>query len=74
MSFSEIKIDLTLKKSNILYFFNPIALRKAKIVYNFGISECNRVKSRPLSGRVSLQREANKKAQKLSPFRTKAKI
>ena len=24
--------------------FNPIALRKAKIVYNFGISECNRVK------------------------------
>ena len=22
---------------------NPIALRKAKIVYNFGISECNRV-------------------------------
>ena len=25
-------------------FFNPIALRKAKIVYNFGLSECNRVK------------------------------
>ena len=25
--------------------FNPIALRKAKIVYNFGISECNRMKS-----------------------------
>ena len=24
---------------------NPIAFRKAKIVYNFGISECNRVKS-----------------------------
>ena len=23
---------------------NPIALRKAKIVYNFGLSECNRVK------------------------------
>ena len=23
--------------------FNPIALRKAKIVYNFGLSECNRV-------------------------------
>ena len=22
---------------------NPIALRKAKIVYNFGLSECNRV-------------------------------
>ena len=26
-------------------FFNPIALRKAKIVYNFGLSECNRVNS-----------------------------
>ena len=24
---------------------NPIALMKAKIVYNFGLSECNRVKS-----------------------------
>ena len=24
--------------------FNPTALRKAKIVYNFGFSECNRVK------------------------------
>ena len=24
--------------------FNPIALGKAKIVYNFGLSECNRVK------------------------------
>ena len=24
--------------------FNPIALRKAKIIYNFGLSECNRVK------------------------------
>ena len=22
---------------------NPIALKKAKIVYNFGLSECNRV-------------------------------
>ena len=26
--------------------FNPIALRKAKIVYNFGLSEYNRVKER----------------------------
>ena len=26
-----------------MYFpFNPIALRKAKIAYNFGLSECNR--------------------------------
>ena len=24
--------------------FNPIAFRKAKIVYNFGLSECSRVK------------------------------
>ena len=27
--------------------FNPIALRKAKIVCNFGLSECNRVKILP---------------------------
>ena len=27
--------------------FNPIALRKAKIAYNFGLSECNRVNDRP---------------------------
>ena len=26
--------------------FNPVALRKAKIVYNFGLSECNRVMKR----------------------------
>ena len=25
-----------------MLLFNPIALRKAKIVYNFGLSECNR--------------------------------
>ena len=29
----------------ILPAFNPIALRKAKIVQNFGLSECNRVNS-----------------------------
>ena len=27
---------------------NPIALRKAKIVCNFGISECNRVKAQQI--------------------------
>ena len=26
-----------------LFIINPIALRKAKIVHNFGLSECNRV-------------------------------
>ena len=33
--------------TNILacFLLNPIALRKAKIVYNFGLSECNRVNS-----------------------------
>ena len=28
-----------------IFLLNPIALRKAKIVYNFGLSECNRVKN-----------------------------
>ena len=32
--------------------FNPIALRKAKIVYNFGLSVCNRVKMIPFLFRV----------------------
>ena len=33
------------RKSRDFYpkIFNPIALRKAKIVYNFGLSECKRV-------------------------------
>ena len=26
-----------------ILYFNPIALRKAKIPYNFGLSECNMV-------------------------------
>ena len=35
--------------TNTLLFvgqFNPIALRKAKISYNFGLFECNRVKQK----------------------------
>ena len=30
-------------KSQDTLLLNPIALRKAKIVYNFGLSECSRV-------------------------------
>ena len=30
----------------IAHPFNPIALRKAKILYSFGLSECNRVNKR----------------------------
>ena len=33
---------IQLLDEQILYF-NTIALRKAKIAYNFGLSECNRV-------------------------------
>ena len=32
--------------SKIRCTVNPIALRKAKIVYNFGLSECNRVRGK----------------------------
>ena len=28
-------------KGHSIYFVNPIALKKAKIVYNFGLSESN---------------------------------
>ena len=33
---------------------NPFALRKTKIVYNFGLSECNRVKATATLGTVSM--------------------
>ena len=36
------KLD-NLPKSDYMYLLNSIALRKAKIVYNLGLSECNRV-------------------------------
>ena len=34
------KMGSTVKKKNVL-LLNPIALRKTKIVCNFGLSECN---------------------------------
>ena len=40
---------LYLIKNCISHKFNPTALRKAKIVYSFGLSECNRVKDVILS-------------------------
>ena len=36
-------LSLCLLKAQLFFSFNPIALRKAKIVYNFGLSECNLV-------------------------------
>ena len=39
-------IGATMKKLEYIccyLYINPIALRKAKIVYNFGLSECNRI-------------------------------
>ena len=38
-----ITIVVTVKSKQV--FFNPNAVRKAKIVCNFGLSECNRVKA-----------------------------
>ena len=35
----------TTQAQHIRWGNNPIALRKAKIVYNFGLSECNRDKN-----------------------------
>ena len=46
-------------------FFNPIALRKAKIVYNFGLFECSRVNSRPPFGRVVSSGEAKQEVTKV---------
>ena len=40
---------------NITSMLNPTALRKAKIAYNFGLSECNRVRVRIFSFRCAQQ-------------------
>ena len=37
-------LQLFAKVLIIFVAINPFALRKAKIAYNFGLSECNRVK------------------------------
>ena len=42
---STLKERIAPRGANSCVFFNPIALRKAKMVYHFGLSECNRVKS-----------------------------
>ena len=34
--------------TDFCFDMNPIALRKAKIVYSFGLSECNRVKRKTI--------------------------
>ena len=41
---TDLDFGIVLEKKTYL-LLNPIALRKAKIVYNFGLSECNRVKT-----------------------------
>ena len=33
-----------MKKDVHLHTVNPVAIRKVKIVYNFGLSECNWIK------------------------------
>ena len=38
----------------VKYELNPISLRKAKIVYNFGLYKCNRVKVTQIGHRVKL--------------------
>ena len=65
--------ESTLKEKNLLIeeqtlSVYPFALRKAKIVYNFGLSECNRVKRKPHFGKVLFAREANRMSQKLSAY------
>ena len=42
--------------STVKVLFNPIALRKSKIVYNFGLSECNWVNGDRCNMGVSLQK------------------
>ena len=48
--------------------FNPIAPRKAKNMYNFGLSECNWVKGRTILERFCRKEKANMVSQKLLSF------
>ena len=48
---------------------NPIALRKAKIVYNFGLSECSMVIEYLLEGLQILLRRDAEKIVKLLPLK-----
>ena len=50
-------------------FFNlkTIALRKAKIVYNFGLSECNRIKGVGFANSVAPAEVAHKEPPHLDP-------
>ena len=66
VQFSKKRISLLLWE--LIFSLNPIALGKAKIVYNFGLSECNRIKSRPSYRKALSSREENRKSQKLFPF------
>ena len=52
-----------------LFPYNPIALGKAKIACNFGLSECSRVKSRCHFGRVLSSREASKSHKSCFPVK-----
>ena len=45
------------KKRRCVLNLNPIALRKTKIAYNFGFSECSRVEER---SKCSIQEEEKK--------------
>ena len=42
----------TVIPSTSFWCINPIALRKTKVVYNFGLSECNRVQKITVSHRL----------------------
>ena len=46
---------------------NPIALRKTKIVYNFGLSECNRVKDNGCSVQIGIYRRISMARTPLGP-------
>ena len=48
---------------------NPIALRNTKIVYNFGLSECNRVQLISFKSQLQLRRKAKMKMAELLPLK-----
>ena len=57
-----------------IHSFNPIALRKARIVYNFGLSECNRVENRLIWKGFMAQGNKQEDTEVVSPCKSGRKM
>ena len=61
-------------KGHSIYFVNPIALKKAKIVYNFGLSESNMGYITIIWCYGDFIKESLKRADIVFPYKTSADL